>query len=156
MNEHAEQFVPLIIADIYELASLLRRNAEALARPLGHSQARWQVLSAASIGDMTVPQLARRLGVARQNVQRTADVLVADGQARFEPNPDHKTSPHLVLTASGRATLRQLTRHARAYYREVAHGLSDPDLVALRDSLQTFRNALERRENQRTEGKHDR
>jgi DNA-binding MarR family transcriptional regulator len=147
MADRAEELVPRVIADIYELAGRLRRNAEALAQPLGQSQARWQVLSAASADRVTVPQLARRLGVARQNVQRVADILVADGQAVFEPNPDHKTSPHLLLTGAGRATLRQLTRNARAYYRELARSLSDSELLALSTSLRTFRTALELREN---------
>src|SRR5579871_6068191 len=95
-ERNAAALVPLIIADIYQLAGQLRRNADAITRPIGQSQARWQVLSAASAEPKTVPQIARRLGIARQNVQRIADLLIAEKLAALSPNPDHKTSPHLV------------------------------------------------------------
>ena len=143
---------PLVIADVYELAGRLRRNADRLTAPLGQSQARWQVLSAASGGKHTVPQLARRLGVARQNVQRVADLLVGERLAAFEDNPDHKTSPYLVLTEAGRATLQQLMDNARTYYRELASSLSNDDLASLRASLRTFLRALDRRENTTSQG----
>ncbi|HEY3917196.1 MAG TPA: MarR family winged helix-turn-helix transcriptional regulator [Stellaceae bacterium] len=138
--------VPLIIADIYQLAGQLRRNADAIARAIGQTQARWQVLSAASADSKTVPQIARRLGIARQNVQRIADLLIAEGLATLQPNPDHKTSPFLVLTECGRSTFAQLMRHARAYYRELASELSGTELAVLRRSLRRFCDALDKRE----------
>ncbi len=102
MNTDAKTAIPLIVADIYELAGRLRDDGEAIARTVGQTQARWQVMSAASADPRTVPQIARRLGVSRQNVQRIADLLVAENWASFEPNPDHKGSPYLVLNARGR------------------------------------------------------
>jgi DNA-binding MarR family transcriptional regulator len=138
--------VPLIIADVYQLAGQLRRNADAIARAIGQTQARWQVLSAASADPKTVPQIARRLGIARQNVQRIADLLIAEGLATLQPNPDHKTSPFLALTVGGRSTFAQLMRHARTYYRELATELAGNDLAVLRGSLRRFCDALDRRE----------
>jgi DNA-binding MarR family transcriptional regulator len=138
--------LPLIVADIYQLGGQLRRNADALTRPIGQTQARWQVLSAASAAPRTVPQIARRLGIARQNVQRVADMLVDEGLAALSPNPDHKTSPHLVLTEAGRATLEKLTANGRAYHRELAEELSATGLAALHDGLRRFCDALDRRD----------
>jgi len=138
--------VPLIIADIYQLAGQLRRNAEARARPLGQSQARWQVLSAASAEPKTIPQIARRLGVARQNVQRIADLLVAEGLASSSPNPDHQTSPHLLLTESGRDALARLTRSAQSYYREIAAALSPAEIAVLRRNLRALCAAVDGRQ----------
>jgi DNA-binding MarR family transcriptional regulator len=138
--------LPLIIADIYQLAGQLRRNADAVVRPTGQTQARWQVLSAASAEPKTVPQIARRLGIARQNVQRVADLLIAEGLATLSPNPDHKTSPHLVLTEAGRVTLAQLMSNARSYYRVLAEELSAAELTALRRGLRRFCDALDQRE----------
>jgi DNA-binding MarR family transcriptional regulator len=147
MPKHADQLVPLIIADVYQLAGQLRRNAEALSQRVGQSQVRWQLLSAASAGRHSVPQLARRLGAARQNVQRVADLLVGEGLAIFEANPDHKRSPQLVLTDSGRATLRELTKNARSYYRALANEFSDQELTTLWATLRTLHDALQRLEN---------
>src|SRR5271170_4300210 len=97
--------VPIIVADIYELAGRLRECGEAIAKTVGQTQARWQVLSAASGRPQTVPQIARVLGVTRQNVQRIGDLLVAEGAAQYRDNPDHRASPHLILTKSGRIAL---------------------------------------------------
>src|SRR6185503_11394137 len=112
MNAEARTPLPLIVADIYELAGRFRANGEAIASAIGQTQARWQVMSAASADPKTVPQIARRLGVTRQNVQRIADLLVAENWASFETNPDHRGSPYLVLNRRGQAALEQLTKAA--------------------------------------------
>jgi DNA-binding MarR family transcriptional regulator len=142
----APDFVPLIIAEIYQLSGQLRRNAEAIARKAGQTQARWQVLSAASDEPKTVPHIARRLGLARQNIQRVADELVDDGLASFGENPDHKASPHLLLTKRGRAVLAGLTQGAGSYYRELARELSSADLITIRRGLRRLCEALDRRQ----------
>jgi DNA-binding MarR family transcriptional regulator len=127
--------VPLIVADIFELAGRFRADGEAIARTLGQTQARWQVMSAASAEPKTVPQIARRLGVTRQNVQRIADLLVADGAARYAPNPDHKTSPFLVLTEAGAADLARLTAAAARSHAALAARTGPGDLAALHHGL---------------------
>lgn len=141
----AAALIPLIVADVYQLAGQLRRNADAIAGSIGQTQARWQVLSAASAEPKTVPQIARRLGIARQNVQRVADLLIDEGLAALSPNPDHKTSPFLVLTDSGRAAFTQLMSHGRSYHRELATEL-DIDLAALRRCLRRFCEVLDHRD----------
>jgi DNA-binding MarR family transcriptional regulator len=132
-----------MIAAIYELAGALRRNGETVARRLGQTQARWQVLSAASGGDKTVPQLARRLGVSRQAVQRIADALVADQLARFADNPDHRTSPHLVPTEGGQRKLAEITHAAREFHEALARRLKGLDLAALRRGLGRVQQTLD-------------
>lgn len=85
-----------LVADVFELAGLLRRSGEVVAAREGHTQARWQLLSVVSDRALTVPQAARRLGVTRQGVQRVANDLVVCGLAELRHNPDHRTSPLLV------------------------------------------------------------
>jgi DNA-binding MarR family transcriptional regulator len=135
MNPEARQFLPLIVADIYELAGLFRDKGEAIARTVGQTQARWQVMSAASTDPRTVPQIARRLGVTRQNVQRIADLLVAEGWAAFEANPDHRGSPFLVLNERGRAALAQITKVATGHHAAIARRLADTNVGALHRGL---------------------
>src|SRR5689334_15685913 len=109
-----QALLPLIVADVFELAGRFRDNGEDIARTVGQTQARWQVMSAASAERKTVAQIARRLGVTRQNVRRIADLLVEEDWASFEDNPDHRASPHLVLNKRGRAALERLTQAAEA------------------------------------------
>jgi DNA-binding MarR family transcriptional regulator len=54
---------------------------------------------------MSVAQIARTLGLARQGVQRLADLLEADGLARYEDNPAHQRARLLRLTPKGRQVL---------------------------------------------------
>jgi DNA-binding MarR family transcriptional regulator len=135
--------VPLVVADIYELAGRLRAHGETIAGTVGQTQARWQVMSAASAEPKSVPQIARRLGVTRQNVQRIADLLVAEGSARFATNPDHRSSDHLVLTTSGEKALAQLTAAAAAHHARVAARFGDDQLTSLHRQLRRLGATLE-------------
>ena len=128
--------VPIIIADVYELAGQLRERGEAIAATVGQTQARWQVLSAASAATPhSVPQIARVLGVTRQNVQRIADLLVAEGLAQYQDNADHRVSPHLVLTAHGRAALARLSKAAAGYHAGIARQLSPEAVLSIHRRL---------------------
>jgi hypothetical protein len=49
--------------------------------------ARWVILDAIEDKPATVAEIARRRGIARQAVQRVADVLERDGLAAYEPIP---------------------------------------------------------------------
>lgn len=70
------------------------------------------------IGPSTVPQVAARLDLPRQAVQRLVDDLGALGHVATEPNPAHRRSVLVRLTADGQqafGTLKQaeLERLAR-------------------------------------------
>jgi DNA-binding MarR family transcriptional regulator len=138
-----QALVPIIIADIYELAGRFREYGETIAQTVGQTQARWQVMSAASDDPHTVPQIARALGVTRQNVQRIADLLVAEGSAEYRDNPDHRASPHLVLTKRGRAAFEQLMKAAGGYHARIARKLSSSDVVSLQRGLRHLLGTLD-------------
>ena len=144
MNDHssAHALVPLIIADIFELAGQLRDRGEMIARSVGQTQARWQVMSAASGDPLTVPQIARRLGVTRQNVQRIADQLVSEHWATFESNPDHRASPFLVLHKRGEAALAQITEAALSSHAALARQLSATEMDAMHRTLRRLISAF--------------
>jgi DNA-binding MarR family transcriptional regulator len=137
-----QALVPVIIADIYELAGRFRDYGEGIAQTVGQTQARWQVMSAASAEPHTVPQIARVLGVTRQNVQRIADLLVAEGSAEYRDNPDHRASPHLVLTKRGRTAFEQLMKAAGGYHARLARKLSSSDVVSLQRGLRRLLEAM--------------
>ncbi|MET7581734.1 MarR family winged helix-turn-helix transcriptional regulator [Streptomyces microflavus] len=125
-----------LVADVYEAAGALRRAGEALAGAEGQTQARWQLMSVVREEPLPVARAARRLGVARQGVQRIATGLVRDGLAEFQDNPDHRTSPLLTLTGAGQRTLGAITGRADAAHQAMGEGLSEHDLAAARAVLQ--------------------
>ncbi len=104
----------LLIADVYELAGASRRTSEAMAATVGQTVARWHVLSVISDGPRSVASAARRLGLARQSVQRVADRLVAEGLVVIEPDPADARAPRLALTRPGRRVLDGLVERSDA------------------------------------------
>ena len=85
------------------------RVVEGRVRDLG-----WTVGSRAVVellvatGPATVPQLAERLSLARQNVQRLVDGLVRLGHVRTVANPAHRRSVLVELTGRGRRAFDRL------------------------------------------------
>lgn len=75
--------------------------AETLAEPAGLTAARWQVLGAVLATPLPVAAIAREMGITRQSVQRTADLLVAQGLAEYRPNPAHRRAKLVTVTPAG-------------------------------------------------------
>lgn len=119
------------MADVYELAGLSRRTSDDMARGCGQSVARWHVLSALSEEPLTCSAVARRLGLARQSVQRVVDALAGDGLLGPLANETDRRSPLLCLTNEGQRTARTLfaaSEAARRRQLEAAHVL-EQDMV---------------------------
>jgi DNA-binding MarR family transcriptional regulator len=142
-EEEPSTLIPSLVADVFQLAGEFRRLGERIARTAGSTQSQWQVLSVASGGPHTVAQIARRLGYARQSVQRTADQLVRDGLARYRPNPDHKNSPFVELTESGAAALREITKAAHKWHVRLAKQVDRADLLVTLTVVRSLCAALE-------------
>jgi DNA-binding MarR family transcriptional regulator len=71
-------------------------------------------------GPLTVSAVARVMGLRRQSVQRTADLLVADGVAEYLDNPADRRAKLLTLTPAGRRALRKIEAAQREWASE--HG----------------------------------
>lgn len=132
----------LVVVETYAASAAFRRHGEALARHVGQTQARWQVMRVASSGLLSVPQIARRLGVTRQNVQSITDALIAEQLAHQVINRDHKTSPHIALTAKGRKVLDALLESTADYRAALLPLLDNVDLVHLLTTLRSVNDAL--------------
>ncbi|TWD83505.1 DNA-binding MarR family transcriptional regulator [Kribbella amoyensis] len=88
--------------------------AEGLARPAGLTATWWQVLGAVLQTPLPVSAIAREMGITRQAVQRTADVLVERGLAEYRDNPAHKRAKLVAVTTDGLAAVRAISPdHAR-------------------------------------------
>lgn len=123
------KLMPLFVADVFHLAGEFRQVGNRIAGRVGQTQARWQVLSVISDGTWTVAQAARRLGYARQSVQRTADQLVQEKLAEYRPNPGHAKSPIIKITSKGKLALARITREADKWHLKVSAGLEENELA---------------------------
>jgi DNA-binding MarR family transcriptional regulator len=101
---------------------------EALAKPAGQTLARWLVLEAIDGAPATVAQIARAMGLARQSVQRLADVLVQDGLASYQDNPAHRRAKLLAIAPPGRAALRSIQTAQRAWSDALGAEIGEADL----------------------------
>lgn len=117
-----------LILDVFRLNGALLRHGAALTAPAGQTQARWQVIGAVAETPRTVPQIARRMGMSRQSVQRVADLLARDGVVALESNPDHARSPLLRLTPQGERLERALAEAGARWCERVAGGIAARDI----------------------------
>ena len=131
-----------LVADVYELAAVLRRDGEQIAKLAGQTQARWQLMWIAATGRFSVAMIARRLGLTRQSVQRVADEIVAEHLASFEPNPDHQRSPLLILTSEGQKVLDTINNHSRERHLQQVTPLGEDGISELRRLLRRYRDAV--------------
>jgi DNA-binding MarR family transcriptional regulator len=129
-----EAFSGLVVR-IFRLNGLLAAAGDALARPAGQSSARWQVLAMVEEGDHTVAETARTLGLARQSVQRTADLLEAEGLVRYVDNPRHRRARLIRLTREGRAVLGRIQAAQRPWADELGAGVGEARLRRLSADL---------------------
>lgn len=116
----------------------------AWTRPHGQTSSRWKVLTAAAGQPHTVPQIARRIGLSRQAVQKIANRLAAEGLAEFLDNPDHKTSPIVQPTAQGRRVEAAIAQDYMAWAQRFAKGLDADALALTARTLRTLRDRLGR------------
>ncbi|MEJ3656612.1 MarR family winged helix-turn-helix transcriptional regulator [Actinomycetes bacterium KLBMP 9759] len=133
-----------LIAQTYEVAGLSRRLSDHDAAAEGATTAQWHVLSVLSGGPATVPQVARRLGQARQSVQRVADDLLAREDLRETANPDHTRSRLLTITELGTARLDRLWERSRPSRLAMLTdaGISAVDLDRAADTLAALAAAM--------------
>ena len=74
MSDMAAQVTALVLATFRANGALIAAG-DMLTAPFGLSSARWQVLGAVALAGqaLTVPQVARNMGLTRQSVQRLVD-----------------------------------------------------------------------------------
>jgi DNA-binding MarR family transcriptional regulator len=119
-----------VILATFRANGLLLAAGDLLAADEDLTSARWQVLGAIALAErpLTVPQVARRMGLTRQSVHATVRRLVGDGLAAYETNEDHRRSPLVRLTPVGTEKFRTMQRRQAGWVNRLAAGFSAEDL----------------------------
>ncbi|MFF7411965.1 MarR family winged helix-turn-helix transcriptional regulator [Streptomyces lydicus] len=81
-------------------------------------------------GPMTVPQMARAQALSRQFVQRMVNDAMTRGLVEAAPNPAHKRSSLIRLTAQGQTAITTVLDRERAVLRQVGDDLTDTEVDA--------------------------
>ena len=132
-----------LLEEVNDLSEALRAHTDRIARGAGTTKAHWAALAAAGRGD-TVPRIARRLGLTRQSLQRTADNLVAARLAHYDSNPHHRRSPILVPTREGEALIARLQSALDRSRASLGEGLEPEDLETTLLTLRALSDDVER------------
>lgn len=122
-----------LVLPAFELNGEFLAAAREIAEPAGLTPAQWQVLGAALAEPLPVAEIARRvgLGLARQSVQRTADLLVERGWAEYADNPQHRRAKLFRPTDAGRAAVTRLGAAQHAWADAVGAAVGEAELHAL-------------------------
>src|SRR5262245_26876648 len=119
-----------VILSLFRANGLLLAAGDLLAGGEGLTSARWQVLGAIALAGrpLTVPQIARRMGLTRQSVHTTVKRLVRDGLLELAPNADHRRSPLVCLTEPGGTASTAIDRRQAVWVNRLAGGIDRSDL----------------------------
>jgi DNA-binding MarR family transcriptional regulator len=111
-----------VILSTFRANGLLLAAGDQLAAEHGLTSARWQVLGAIALAQrpLTVPQVARRMGLTRQTVHTTVNRLIADGLVELVPNADHRRSQLVRLTELGERRYRAIDEKQAAWVNQLA------------------------------------
>jgi DNA-binding MarR family transcriptional regulator len=117
--------------------------SQQLTAGAGVTGTQWGVLAALGQGDApaTVAETARRMALARQSVQRVADVLADTGLVNYLPNPEDKRAKLVEVTAAGRALLADMKDRQHAWVDSIVGDYSDADIDA---AIQLIKNIRQR------------
>jgi DNA-binding MarR family transcriptional regulator len=91
----------------FRLNGALLSARDKLGKDVGLSSALWQVMSEVARGTnlLSAAQIARRVGLTRQAVQRTVNELAAAGMVAFADDPDDRRSQLISMTVKGKEAL---------------------------------------------------
>ena len=128
-KRNRELFTELVL-EIFKLNGLLLSEGDRIAGKYELSSARWKVLGAVALNDrpMTVAQIGRHMGQARQSVQRIANDMAEDGYFTWVDNPGDKRAMLLKLTAKGKRVYKQLESEQAPWAIEAANELDHEEL----------------------------
>ena len=117
-----------LIIPVIQLEAHFSRAGESIAATAGQTLARWLALEMVADRPATVAQIAKRLALKRQSVQRIADLLAEDGLTEYVENPAHRTSKLVRLTPRGGRALRAIQASQRQWSNRVGARIGEANL----------------------------
>jgi len=127
-NRPSIEVVNKIVLNVFKLNGYFIKAADCLTKESELTSARWQVLGTVLHEQHTVAAIARSMGLARQSVQRIADILVTEGLAEFLPNPAHKRAKFLSSTDKGLNSIKKIHPKVVAWAERVNDLIGEDEL----------------------------
>jgi DNA-binding MarR family transcriptional regulator len=134
-----------VVLQTFRANGLFLAAGDLLAAEEGLTAARWQVLGAIALAGrpLTVPQIARRMGLTRQAVQASVNRLLGEALVEAAENPDHRRSPIIRITELGGEKYAAIQRRQVTWINDLAAGLKRSELETTARVLQQLSNRLD-------------
>ena len=132
-----------LVLETFRLNGRLLEAAQGLAAEGGITAAWWQVLGGVLDEPRSVADVARRMGLTRQAVQRIADLLVERGLAEYRANPAHRRAKLLACTEAGYWAIRRIALAAHPWGDRVGRQVGEAELRAAVATMRRLVSALE-------------
>jgi DNA-binding MarR family transcriptional regulator len=132
-----------LILETFRLNGALIAAGDQLVGNLGLTSARWQVLGTLPHGPATVAEIARRMGLTRQNVQRIADCLVMDGFVTTAPNPAHRRAKLYSLSPLGKNVMEEVVCRQAKWANQIANAVDPGKLIDAASLMMMLRKLIE-------------
>src|SRR5262245_25944263 len=137
-----------VVLATFRANGLLLSAGSRLAAAERLTAARWQVLGAVALAGrpLTVPQIARRMGLTRQAVQASVNRLLAEALAEARGNLDHRRAALIALNERGSQKYAAVDQRQARWINELSAGLKITDLQAAARALRELGDRLETNE----------
>ena len=134
-----------LVLEIFRLNGELLNAGNRICEPFGLTSARWQVLGAIDEHGqpLTVSQIARRMGLARQGVQRIINDLLKQGFVTSTDNIDHKRAPLFSLSDQGEQVMAKINAAQSEWINAISSDLSAKEITRSLELLQLVRERTE-------------
>ncbi|WP_209347127.1 MarR family transcriptional regulator [Pontixanthobacter sp. CEM42] len=134
-----------LVLEVFRLNGELLGAGNRITGPFGLTSARWQVLGAIDEEGqpLTVSQIARRMGLARQGVQRIINDLLERDLVSSFPNIDHKRAPLFDLSKEGEKVMAKINAAQAAWVNNLSEALSAKEVSRALKLLRTISERLE-------------
>ena len=143
-----------LILETFRLNGALIAAGDQLVIDLGLTSARWQVLGALHESPATVAEIARRMGLTRQNVQRIANCLVKDGFVTTSDNPAHRRAKLYSLSPHGRTVLEDVAHRQAEWANKIADGVDLTEIAEAVSLMAVLKKRLEQNLSKDEEDEH--
>lgn len=135
-----------LIVETIKLAPKLQLEGDKLTKNLGLSSSRWGVLGFVSAAEkaLTAADLARRMDLKPQTVQRFITAMEQKGFITLDNNPDHKRARLIRLTKKGHNALATLKEREQQWAATLAEGMAVKDIDKATEMLTQLRENISR------------
>lgn len=142
-SSHGKAVIDLVL-EILKTAPKLQLKGDKLTQDIGLTSSRWWCLVHVSESDgaLTVADIARRMNLQRQTVQRFAEALFENDMIRYGDNPDHKRARLLSITEKGKSALATIEERELQWAESTATSIGANDIQTTIDTLTTLRDEI--------------